>query len=125
MDTGTLDNNRIAQGHYLLEKLVASGFDVSAAAWVKKPADEEWHLYVVSRTVDQQGPSAAHGVSSAVRRQIPDAWASTIDLRLIYPGIPAGQHLCELQKHHEGHLPVHLPIMRLGNETVLEVYEAD
>ena len=122
MATRPLVESRIDDGRYLLEKLAASGFDVSAAAWVKTADDGEWNLFVVSRTVEEQGLAPAYRTSGAVLGQIADPWASTSDLKLIRPDAPAGRHLLELQRRHGGRTPVRLQSVRLGDVAALEVY---
>jgi hypothetical protein len=122
MDTGPLVESRIDDGRYLLEKLAASGFDVSAAAWVKTADDEEWNLYIVSRTVAEQGLASAYGAARAALGQIPDPWVSTSDLKLVRPDSPFGQRLLEIQKPYSDRTPARLRSVRVGDVAALEVY---
>jgi hypothetical protein len=123
MDTGPLVKSRIDGGRYSLERLVASGFDVSAAAWVKTAADEKWNLCVVSKTVEEKGLVNAYRTSREVLHQVPDPWVTTSELRLIRPDTPVGRHLLELHKRYEEvRTPVHLQTLRLGDVAALEVY---
>jgi len=122
MDTGSLVESRIADGQFLLEKLVASGFDVSAAAWVKTASDEKWALYVVSKAVDELGLREAYGKANAVIRQLSDPRVSALNVSLVFTETPVGRHLREIVKRYDGNLPVHKELLRLGDVAALEVY---
>lgn len=121
MDTDQVVESQIDHGRSLLEQLVAGGFDVSAAAWVKTADDEEWNLYVVSKVVAEQGPAPAYGAAGAVIQQIPDAWASNARLKLVAPDTPVGRHLLNLRREY-GSAPVRMRLMRLGDIAALEVF---
>jgi len=121
MDAGTLVEERIDSGRFLLERLATSGFDVTAAAWVKTADDEQWNLYVVSREVDARGLTQAYRAASEFLQHFSSPWASPSALRLVSPDTPVGRHLIDLQRRHEGHGMVHLQSLRLGDVAALEV----
>jgi hypothetical protein len=123
MDTGSLVENRIADGRYLLEKLGGAGFDVSAAAWVQTANDEKWGLYVVSKAVDELGLSAAYGATRTILGQARDPRIPRESLHLVYPDSPLGRELVERQRRYRDYPdPVHLVLLRLGNLAALEAY---
>ncbi len=122
MDPGPLVEGRIDDGRYLLERLAAAGFDVSAAAWVKTADDEKWGLYVVSKRVDELGFSPAYGAAAAVLGRGPDAEAPTSYVKLVSPESPLGRHLVETQRRFGDGGRGWVQLTRLGDVAALEAY---
>jgi hypothetical protein len=121
MVTGPLVESFLDDGARVLEKLRASGFDVSAAAWVQT-TDEKWSLYVVSKTVDEQGVIAAYGASSAALGKVSDERAAASKLTLVRLDTRFGRSLVEIQRRYCGLPPVHFQLLRIGDVTALEAY---
>jgi hypothetical protein len=121
MDTGSLVAARIEDGLYLLEKLVASDFDVSAAAWVKT-SDDRWDLYVVSKVVDQHGTLRGYGMSGAILRKIQPMPASEDRLHLEPVDGPFARSVFAIRKYVPEHLSVYREWTPVGEFTAQEFY---
>jgi len=72
MDQNVLVTDEIESGHKLVERLVANGFDVRLAFWVKESDAGQWFLYLASPMVDEQGPAAAYRVVGPVVDSMPE-----------------------------------------------------
>jgi hypothetical protein len=60
VDTATLVEDQIEEGHRLLEQLRRSRFPVSVACWLLNSYDEAWYIYVASPIVESDGLLDAH-----------------------------------------------------------------
>jgi hypothetical protein len=83
MDQGTLVNWEAENGKRLIEALVATGFEVRAALWVKPTESEEWRLYLASPFYDAHGPQAAHLHVINIVRQLPDLWLDRTPIQVV------------------------------------------
>ncbi len=98
MDSTTLVSDMIADGNLVATELRAAGFDVTAAAWLKRAEDGLWRLFVISAVAESQRPKDAYGQMLPLIRKIEGL--NRIDpheVRLIGPN----HHLAKLVIAHQ------------------------
>ncbi|MEX0791943.1 MAG: hypothetical protein WD045_02320 [Pirellulaceae bacterium] len=61
MDTATLVSDQVEDGARLIKALELAGFEITAAFWVLPTDEGDWHLYIASPVVENQGLSEAFG----------------------------------------------------------------
>ena len=89
MDTTTLVSDLTENGRRIIEQLPQSGFEVTAALWLKKAEDGQWYFYVVSPLVENEKKSHAYGRLHTLIRQMPEPhWIDPLEVRLIGPSHP-------------------------------------
>jgi hypothetical protein len=122
MDTDTLVESRIEDGQRLLSRLAASGFDVTAASWVKTGDDGRWSLYIASRAVDERGLAAAYSEAYGVLQSMDDSELSMFEVKLLSPQSPVARDVLEFQRRHPGRMPTRTRQPQLGNLAIEEAY---
>jgi hypothetical protein len=122
MDKGSLVARQIDDGRYLVEKLLAADFDVSATAWVKTP-DDKWSLYVVSKAVDEQGLTEARGASFDILRRVKPLFGSDPRLHLERLDSSFARTVFDIRNGIPDHIPVHgTTLTRIGDVVTGEYY---
>jgi hypothetical protein len=122
MDTITLVEIQIDDGQQLIDRMPREGNTVSAAFWAK-PADEDhWTLYIVMKSVDQEGTSAAYREILRVLRTLGNSSITSSDVKAIGEKQPIAQDVIELMKLFRGRGPVRLRDRLLGETPMDEVY---
>ncbi|MFO0809111.1 MAG: hypothetical protein U0746_10840 [Gemmataceae bacterium] len=107
MDQDTLVVETIDAGEKLVAALIASGFDVLAAGWIKEDEGGQWYLYIVSPLVDAPGPTAAYRKLNPIYKDLVDKGPLPIDLfdiKLVSPNDAIGKALVEFAPKHAGPL---------------------
>lgn len=120
MDQETLVKDQVEDGKKIINQLIHDGFDVSAAAWIRRNEPAKWYLYVVSKIVDQGGQLAAYQALNESIQELPDLWIDPFRIRLIATTDPIAvdllKHLQEYPKGRRYWGP------RLGNASIDEAY---
>ncbi len=99
-----LVKDQAQEGEMLIQKLLQSQFDVTAACWLLDSEREDWKLYIVSKIIDEKrGPEAQRALQLAFE-QLPNLWMDRSEVRLIGPTHRIAQEIAAIQ----GRLPVRL-----------------
>ncbi|MCI0377510.1 MAG: hypothetical protein L0215_07885 [Gemmataceae bacterium] len=75
--------DHLVDGRKLVEQLKHDGFDVTAAAWIKRAEPDKWYLYVASKNVDQDGKIAAYQALNESFHALRDPWINPFRITLI------------------------------------------
>ncbi len=122
MDQGQLVESQIEDGKKLAEQLMAGGFDVTAAFWVRPSEEGEWTLYIASKTVDEQGPAPSYQAVYDALRRFGSSSLSISDVKVIGVNSAITREVLTIRQRHPGLLPTRSRISRLGDVVVEEVY---
>ncbi len=122
MDTDTLVSHGLQAGQRLLGRLTARGFDVTAAAWIRKDDARDWHLYIASRTIGEKGLPAAYQEAFATLQALGDPSLSFLGIKLIEATHPIARDVLDLRRRYHGGVPVRFQPQLLGGAGVEEVY---
>ena len=74
---------RVEDGRKFIQLLSASGFDVTAACWVKTGEEDDWLLYVLSPRVDDRKLANAYSEAYAVLQTMEGTTVSASEVALI------------------------------------------
>ena len=116
MGQTTLVAYHIADGQRLIAELSRHQVDVTAAAWIKMDEESRWHLYIVSRTVDDGGALTAYRQILPVLRGMGELWVEADDLKVIGAADPMAKDLLALQLPGRTKVPTRLDYVRLGSK---------
>jgi hypothetical protein len=83
MDSVSLVGHQIDNGGRLIEGLTESGFNVTAAAWIRVPESSRWLLYIVSNDINSKGPIAAYRTVADSIRRGSDSGLSIPEIKLL------------------------------------------
>ncbi len=97
MDTELLVEDRIEDGRVLLQSLVAVGFKIDVAFWVKPGEDASWRLYIAPAGFSPGDRSAAHSTVYVTLDNIPGTSISASDITLLDSASPAAKAAAELR----------------------------
>jgi hypothetical protein len=123
MDTATLVDNQLEDGHKLISQLVRNNFDVTASAWICPSEEGRWYLYVVSRTVDEKGLAVAYREAYATLRSLTEISLSVSEVKLIGPANPIAADVLEIQRRHAiARVPIRYHGPQLGRIAIDEAY---
>ena len=75
MDTALLVDKQINDGRALIDNLLQSGFDVSAAFWLMPTDEGEWRYYVISPVVDAHDSGVAYARMRGPVRAMPQPYS--------------------------------------------------
>jgi hypothetical protein len=95
----TLVERKLEDGADLIQELQSRGFDVSAAFWMQEEGGY-WYLYLVSKTVDDEGDTTAHRRLTLLLRQIKESSIDPFELTLIGTDSPLAQEVLDLQHRY-------------------------
>jgi hypothetical protein len=122
MATDTLVDVQFEEGRKLINLLAETGFDVTAACWVRTSEPDRWVLYIATDVVDRDGLHAAYLALNPVYRSIPDAWVLFSHVKLIGVDNPITRDILAIR----GQLPTRSAIRSrrpyLGDVATEEVY---
>jgi hypothetical protein len=120
MDQITLVDRQIEDGQKLLLQLARDGLDVTAAFWLR-PSDENWwHLYIASKQVDEQGPTAAYRKVQMSLHRLPGLSISLADIKLIETRDPLTHDIMKIRKRYTGAAPIRFGGAQLGDILIEE-----
>jgi hypothetical protein len=122
MAQGALVENQIDDGKKLTDLLTASGFDVTAAFWVRTAEDGEWTLYIASKVVDEKGPAAAYRAVNDALPKLKNPWISISEIKVIGTSYPMTADVLDLLFRYPGPMPIRSRRPRLGGVPIDEVY---
>lgn len=83
MDQGTLVGPHVDDGRRLIERLIADGVPVLAAAWLKPSEEGSWVLYIVTPLVDDRGLHDAYLQVHGALSRIESAGLTTANIRFV------------------------------------------
>ena len=100
MDQIPLVTEQIEGGRKLVERLVENGIAVTAADWVKESDGWQWHLYLVTPLVGEDGATTpAYRRILAVLRTGPPPEIDPFLIKVVGPTKPVGQAILDAQRH--------------------------
>ena len=85
MGQDTMVREQLENGRKLIDSVVAEGFDVDLAFWIKEIEADTWFLYLSSPFVDQRGLFASYMLVQAVMRRLPELEIDPFDVRVVSP----------------------------------------
>ena len=118
----TLVDKQIDDGQTLASLLAESGFDVTAAFWLKTSEEGLWFLYIASRFIDDEGLAAGYRRLNAEMRAMPDLWVSPFEIKLIGARNPIAQDVLNVLGRHAAAIPTRYQGARLGGVSIDEAY---
>ena len=83
MGQDTLVREQLENGRKLIDSVIAEGFDVDLAFWIKETEADNWFLYLSSPFVDQQGLFASYMLVQAVIRRMPELDIDPSEVRVV------------------------------------------
>ena len=125
MDTGPLVGEQIEDGQKIIDQLVADGFDLTVACWVRfrESAEHEWFFYLISERVDKDG-SQAPGlpVHQAMHRMpsLRSPWITAFELRIVGLNDPVAKEVLAFRARYPGR--AWFPGANLGSHTIVLAY---
>ncbi|HET6883670.1 MAG TPA: hypothetical protein VFI31_26185 [Pirellulales bacterium] len=122
MDQATLVEKHIDDGEKLLASLRSSGFDVTAAAWLKASEDGQWFFYIASAQVDRVGLAAAYRTVYLTIQQTQDLWVDPFEIKLIGPNNPIAKDILDILRRYPARIPTRYRGPRLGSIHIDEAY---
>jgi hypothetical protein len=122
MDTDTLVADQIDSGQELITLLAETGFDVTAACWIKSSDDGRWFLYIASEDVDRSGlVSGYRKVYDAFKFKVQD-WDFISEVKLIGKEDSIAREILEIQQRFPGKVPTRPRKLQLVSIPSEEVY---
>jgi len=122
MDTGTLVEDQIDLGKKLIDMLAETGFDVTAAFWVKASEEGSWFLYIASEAVDRLGLAAAYREVYRVFKSAPYEWDLLSEMKLTGKDNPITRDVLEIRNRFANRMATRSRRPQLGNLAIDEVY---
>jgi hypothetical protein len=123
MDQIALVEKQIIDGQRLVAQLVREGFPVTAACWVNASEASQWHLYLASPVVDDEGSIKAYRRIHAVIRQMPQPfWVGPFDVKVIGATSPVAQAVQDVHRQYPGKVPTRYRGARLGDLSIEEAH---
>jgi hypothetical protein len=109
-------------GQRLVTELLRSGFDVTAAFWVRASEDGSWTLYISSKDVSsKKDPGPYRRVYDAISRANL-RWVSPADVSVIHASDPPSVAAVMALNRHPGKSGINYNGRRLGSMAVEGVY---
>lgn len=102
-----------------MTRLAASGFDVTAAAWVLVSEEDRWYLYVATKVVDTKGPATAYREAYGVLG-VDNPWISVSEVKLIGADNPIARDILDIQRRYPGTSPTRIRRTALGSLAIQE-----
>lgn len=120
MDTELLVDPRLEDGQKLVAELVAAGFDVSVAFWVKISEEGLWFLYIGSTSVEPAKIGDAYRTLYACLSKLQDPSVGFSEVKLIQASDPIAKDAVAARDRQPDRFPVRFRGERLGGLTVEE-----
>ena len=125
MDTGPLVGEQIEDGQKLIDQLIAAGFDLTVACWVRFRlcAEHEWFFYLVSERVDKDGSLATGLIVHKAIHKIPPPWGPWItvsELRIVGVNDPVAKEVAAFRTRYPGR--TWFPGASLGSQLIEQAY---
>ena len=125
MDTDALVINQLDDGQKLIDHLLASGFEVTAACWLKTSNDGKWFLYIASPIVDAEGITMAYRRLNPLVRAMPEPfWIDPFEIKLIGSSHPIARDVLNIHVRAPGPrvCPIRWGGIQLGDVSIEGVY---
>jgi hypothetical protein len=125
MDTESLVEERVNDGQKVIAILLAGGFPVTAAFWLKATENDKWYFYVASAVVDDEGLAKAYRKLHPLVRVLPQpCWVDPLEIKLIGPSNPIAKDVLAAQARAGGPgvSPLRWRGKRLGTVSIEEAY---
>ncbi|HTU91901.1 MAG TPA: hypothetical protein VMF69_17600 [Gemmataceae bacterium] len=122
MDQATLVEEQIDDAQKFINLLLEEGFDVTAAAWVKPTARDEWRLYIVSKVVEEESLAAAYRALHPALQRLGMPWLLLESIKLIGVSNPIALDILDIQRRFAARIPTRSRTPRLGEMAVDETY---
>ncbi|MBL8796585.1 MAG: hypothetical protein JNM56_21975 [Planctomycetia bacterium] len=115
MDQSTLVSVQLDDGKRLMDRLVAEGKTVSAAAWVKERDGGYWYLYLATSLMgkDRGVRPAYRFVNAIVRSLQPEGfWIDPTSIKVIAPDDPLASAIAEVRNRYPAQKPFWYPAQK-------------
>ena len=122
MDQVALVGNLVDDGRRLVEHLVADGYEVLAAAWLKLSEEGRWVLYIASPVVDVRGLRYGLEKIHASLTKIGADALFTSGINLVGSHHPVAVQLLDIYGHRPGRGAMTFIGPRLGDVSIDEAY---
>ena len=122
MDQSALVEDEIVDGRRFLERFVADGNSVAAAAWIKADEEASWLLHVATELYDREETLVAYRTFDASLSQLDDPVISNSQIRLIGVKDPIARSLAQLAGRHPKRSGFPVRYARLGSMMADQVY---
>jgi hypothetical protein len=123
MDLISLVEEQAIDGQRFVDRLIAEGFPVAAAAWIKEYEVGRWYLFIVSPLVDRESSWAGYGITGPILEQMPQPFhVGRFQTKLIGTEDPAGKAILEILEHTPAGQPTIYMGFPLGDMSIDEAY---
>ncbi len=122
MDQGSLVEMQIDDGVKVIEKLRESGFDVTAAWWMRSSEEGQWFLYIASKQVDEDGIASAYRKAYALMRNLGPLWVDRFEVKLVGPENPIAKDVIAILGRFHDRLGTRYGGDKLGNVSIDGAY---
>jgi len=83
MAQGTVVRDQFSDGKRLVLQLIADGFPVESAAWLKEPDADQWYLYIATPRMTDMSPTAAYRSMHATFHRLAPLWFDVFQVKLV------------------------------------------
>ncbi len=120
MDQDALVEKLIADGKQLIDRLMAEGIGVTAAAWLKESYNGRWNLYIATPLVSPTGAKkqAYHEIFGVLRQMPAPFWLTSSHIRAIAPSSPVAERIADLDRRYPGRGPIWYRDYLIGDVSV-------
>jgi hypothetical protein len=122
MDQVALVSDQVEVGRRLLDRLIADGTEVTAAAWVYPTDQERWVLYIALPVVDAQGLRAGMGRIHTALNRIGWDGLSTGDVWPVGASHPVAAQLLDIYHQRPSQTGIRFIGPRLGDVYIEDAY---
>lgn len=122
MGQGTLVGLQIDGGRALVDRLRATGFDVTVSGWVKSSEEGDWYLYIASKDVDDRGLAEAYRTIYRTIQANPEFGIDPFEVKLVDWQNPIAIDLLDVRGSGVGHAATRSRRPKLGQTSVEETY---
>ena len=98
MAEAKLVKDQAQEGQRLIQELMANQFDVTAACWLLDSERDDWKLFIVSKSIQNQGRGEAHRALQMAFERLPDLWMDSSEVHLIEPTDRVAQEIAAIQQ---------------------------
>jgi hypothetical protein len=103
MDYVPLVEDQIEDGRRLMSRLVAEGFEITAASWIWDSEDGQWYLFFASPVVDHEGAIKAYRRVHQLMRQMPQPFSlHPLDVKVIEEADPITKDVVAFRDRYPG-----------------------
>jgi hypothetical protein len=122
MAEGSLVAMQIEDGARIVERLRETGFDVTAAWWMKSSEEGLWFLYIGSKEVEEKGILEGYRAVLAVIGGLGQLWVDRFEVKLVGAENPITKDVLGILNSYRGRTPTRYGGGRLGNVSIEDAY---